>query len=290
MTKKEFKEKLGKEIRKNLPNVILEETKLQKNNGPVEAIMVKIKGTPYGLAVRYAETYQTIVNGCDPKLAIYQIVEDLKNRIDDIDNSEVKNSERLLTDYAFVKSHIRPVLVNKDKNKDLVLKELCGDLAIGFKIYLNDEMSIRVTKSIEDRWKSIWKEGVSDFYTSAFKNEKQVPELYAPLDDVIRKAGIPLPDDANINVYIISNKKTCWGAIKLLTSKAVKEMAARLGGCYIIPSSVHECIILPKTEHDDITKDMNEFISMVNANEVRPDEVLSDCLYFMDEYGRITLV
>lgn len=30
MTKKEFKEKLGKEIRKNLPNVILEETKLQK--------------------------------------------------------------------------------------------------------------------------------------------------------------------------------------------------------------------------------------------------------------------
>lgn len=113
--------------------------------------------------------------------------------------------------------------------------------------------------------------------------------MYAPLYDVIRKTGIPLPDDANINAYIISNKKTCWGAIKLLTSKAVKEMAARLGGCYIIPSSVHECIILPKTEHDDITEDMNEFISMVNANEVRPDEVLSDCLYFMDEYGLITL-
>ena len=290
MTKEEFKEKLGKEIRKNIPNVILEEAKSQRNNGPVEAIMVKIKGTPYGLALRYAETYQDIVNsGYDPEATIYQIVKDLKNRIDDIDNSGIKDSENLLTDYAFVKSHIRPVLVNKDKNKDLVLSELCGDLAIAFKIYLNDEMSIRVTKNMEDGWKKVWKEGISDFYTSAFENEKQVPEFYASLDDIVRRAGMPLPDDIDSYAYVISNEKICWGAIKVLTSQTVKEMAARLGGCYIIPSSIHECILIPKTEYNDFTEDMNEFISMVNANEVRPDEVLSDSLYFMDECGLITL-
>lgn len=290
MTKEEFKEKLGKEIRKNIPNVILEEAKSQRNNGPVEAIMVKIKGTPYGLALRYAETYQNIVNsGYDPEAAIYQIVKDLKNRIDDIDNSGILDSENLLTDYAFVKSHIRPVLVNKDKNKDLVLRELCGDLAIAFKIYLNDEMSIRVTKNMEDGWKKVWKEGISDFYTSAFENEKQVPEFYASLDDIVRRAGMPLPDDIDSYAYIISNEKCCWGAIKVLTSQAVKDLVARLGGCYIIPSSINECILIPKTEYNDVTEDMNEFISMVNANEVRPDEVLSDSLYFMDECGLITL-
>lgn len=79
------------------------------------------------------------------------------------------------------------------------------------------------------------------------------------------------------------------GAIKVLTSQAVKDLAARLGGCYIIPSSINECILIPKTEYNDVTEDMNEFISMVNANEVRPDEVLSDSLYFMDECGLITL-
>ena len=251
MTKEEFKEKLGKEIRKNIPNVILE-------------------------------------SGYDPEAAIYQIVKDLENRIDDIDNSGIKDSENLLTDYAFVKSHIRPVLVNKDKNKDLVLRELCGDLAIAFKIYLNDEMSIRVTKNIEDGWKNVWKD-VGDLYASAFENEKQVPEFYVPLDDVVRRAGMPLPDDIDSYAYIISNEKCCWGAIKVLTSQAVKDLAARLGGCYIIPSSINECILIPKTEYNDVTEDMNEFISMVNANEIRPDEVLSDSLYFMDECELITL-
>lgn len=289
MTEKEFKEKLGKEIRKNIPNVILEEAKSQRNNGPTEAIMVKIKGTPYGFALRYAETYQDIVKaGYDPEASVRQIVKDLKNRIDNIDNSVVKDSERLLTDYAFIKSHIRPVLVNKDKNKDLVLRELCGDIAIAFKIYLNDEMSLRVTKIIEDKWKEMWKD-VGDFYTSAFENEKQVPEFYASLDDIVRRAGMPLPDDIDSYAYIISNEKCCWGAIKVLTSQAVKDLAARLGGCYIIPSSINECILIPKTEYNDVTEDMNEFISMVNANEIRPDEVLSDSLYFMDECGLISL-
>lgn len=290
MTEKEFKEKLGKEIRKNIPNVILEEAKSQRNNGPTEAIMVKIKGTPYGFALRYAETYQDIVKaGYDPEASVRQIVKDLKNRIDNIDNSVVKDSERLLTDYAFIKSHIRPILVNKDKNKDLVLRELCGDLAIAFKIYLNDEMSIRVTKNMEDGWKKVWKEGINDFYTSAFENEKQVPEFYASLDDIVRRAGMPLSDDMDSYAYIISNEKICWGAIKVLTSQTVKDLAAKLGGCYIIPSSINECILIPKTEYNDVTEDMNEFISMVNANEIRPDEVLSDSLYFMDEYGLISL-
>lgn len=289
MTEKEFKEKLGKEIRKNIPNVILEEAKSQRNNGPTEAIMVKIKGTPYGFALRYAETYQDIVKaGYDPEASVRQIVKDLKNRIDNIDNSVVKDSERLLTDYAFIKSHIRPVLVNKNKNKDLVLRELCGDIAIAFKIYLNDEMSLRVTKIIEDKWKEMWKD-VGDFYTSAFENEKQVPEFYVPLDDVVRKAGISLPDDIDSYAYIISNEKICWGAIKVLTSQTVKDLAARLGGCYIIPSSINECILIPKKEYNDVTEDMNEFISMVNANDVRSDEVLSDSLYFMDECGLISL-
>lgn len=289
MTEKEFKEKLGKEIRKNIPNVILEEAKSQRNNGPTEAIMVKIKGTPYGFALRYAETYQDIVKaGYDPEASVRQIVKDLKNRIDNIDNSVVKDSERLLTDYAFIKSHIRPVLVNKDKNKDLVLRELCGDIAIAFKIYLNDEMSLRVTKIIEDKWKEMWKD-VGDFYASAFENEKQVPEIYVPLDDVVRRAGMPLPDDIDSYAYIISNEKICWGAIKVLTSQTVKDLAAKLGGCYIIPSSINECILIPKTEYNDVTEDMNEFISMVNANEIRPDEVLSDSLYFMDECGLISL-
>lgn len=289
MTEKEFKEKLGKEIRKNIPNVILEEAKSQRNNGPTEAIMVKIKGTPYGFALRYAETYQDIVKaGYDPEASVRQIVKDLQNRIDNIDNSVVKDSERLLTDYAFIKSHIRPVLVNKDKNKDLVLRELCGDIAIAFKIYLNDEMSLRVTKIIEDKWKEMWKD-VGDFYTSAFENEKQVPEFYVPLDDVVRRAGISLPDDMDSYAYIISNEKICWGAIKVLTSQTVKDLAARLGRCYIIPSSINECILIPKTEYNDVTEDMNEFISMVNANDVRSDEVLSDSLYFMDECGLISL-
>ena len=53
------------------------------------------------------------------------------------------------------------------------------------------------------------------------------------------------------------------------------------GGYYVIPSSVHEMIIVPMTE--SITrKELDQMVKEVNENVVDPEEILSDHVYIYD--------
>ena len=91
---------------------------------------------------------------------------------------------------------------------------------------------------------------------------------------------------------IVTNSLMSWGAIKVLYSQNVKNFAKEHGGCYIIPSSIHECLFIGK-DYTDETGCMaagNELIKEINRSEVKPEEVLSDHLYFMDENGELSFV
>ena len=50
---------------------------------------------------------------------------------------------------------------------------------------------------------------------------------------------------------------------------------------FILPSSVHEVIILPDAGNGDGER-LKEIIRMVNTTQVAPEEVLSDTLYRYD--------
>ena len=50
---------------------------------------------------------------------------------------------------------------------------------------------------------------------------------------------------------------------------------------YILPSSVHEILLLPDSGAED-ARYLREMIREVNATQVEPEEVLSDNLYYFD--------
>lgn len=47
---------------------------------------------------------------------------------------------------------------------------------------------------------------------------------------------------------------------------------------YVLPSSVHECMILPARLRDD-AKSLQSMVEEINATQVSPDEVLADNVY-----------
>lgn len=99
-------------------------------------------------------------------------------------------------------------------------------------------------------------------------------------------------EEAESDIMIITNSLISYGAIKVLYSQNVKDFAKKHGGCYVIPSSIHECLLIGK-DHADETGCMaagNELIKEINRSEVKPEEVLSDHLYFMDEDGEFSFV
>ena len=90
-------------------------------------------------------------------------------------------------------------------------------------------------------------------------------------------------------MYVLSNTKNFNGSAVMLYKDVLKDIATALGNVdlYIIPSSVHELIILPDLGTMD-KKALTAMVRDVNASEVAESEILSDHAYFYNhEEGKL---
>lgn len=86
-------------------------------------------------------------------------------------------------------------------------------------------------------------------------------------------------DDCDIPMYVLTNEGRYYGAACLLYDGVLEQIGEELkGDFYILPSSVHEIILVARREGD---KDevFSEMVRQVNASQVDPQEWLSDHAY-----------
>jgi len=109
--------------------------------------------------------------------------------------------------------------------------------------------------------------------------------------------GISLSDgqvDASVygnSFYVLSNKRKNFGAAYILYLDILESIAEFLGGCdlYILPSSVHEVMILPSFLGE--ADGLKEIVKDINHNVVLPEEVLSNNVYrFSREKREVSLL
>lgn len=218
----------------------------------------------------------------------------------------------LITDYDFVRSHIVTALISKERkeNEERLTgphTTVCGDIVMGYRILL-EKSSVYITGQLDEFYANLWGRDKTDLlYRQAKINTALMPEAFGPMLPTIAKLENKkvwemlyvseafykeFLEEAESDIMIITNSLISYGAIKVLYSQNVKDFAKKHGGCYVIPSSIHECLLIGK-DHADETGCMaagNELIKEINRSEVKPEEVLSDHLYFMDEDGEFSFV
>ena len=88
-------------------------------------------------------------------------------------------------------------------------------------------------------------------------------------------------------IYVATNNIAFNGAAVMLYKDALKAIASKLkSDLYIIPSSIHEIIVVKTIEGCEFSTDaIKEMIYNINRNELPPEDFLSDNLYF---YNRKT--
>lgn len=93
------------------------------------------------------------------------------------------------------------------------------------------------------------------------------------------------------NIYVFSNTISCNGAATMLFNDELREFADRLGyDLFIIPSSIHETLIIPDDGSVNPSS-VQDMILEVNRNEVQPDEILSNHLfYYSRSTNKVTIV
>ena len=85
---------------------------------------------------------------------------------------------------------------------------------------------------------------------------------------------------SDCNMYVLTSKDSIFGAISMFYPNGLKELAKELGSdLYILPSSIHDVIVLPAQEEidADMLKDM---VHRVNKDYVDVEELLSDSVYY----------
>lgn len=80
-------------------------------------------------------------------------------------------------------------------------------------------------------------------------------------------------------VYVVTNKHDFFGANALLYNDVIADVANKIGtDCYILPSSVHDLIVL-STEIYYKQNKLANIVKTTNNESVRPSERLSDSVY-----------
>ena len=82
-------------------------------------------------------------------------------------------------------------------------------------------------------------------------------------------------------LYVLSNERKYFGASMILNPDALNDIEDKIGPFYILPSSVHEVIVLPKDTGIDIAS-LREMVRDINMAVVEAHERLSDQVYVYD--------
>ena len=192
-------------------------------------------------------------------------------------------------DFEKVKEKLCFRLVNREKNREQLEKVPyipILDLAICF-YYAFDEAGvdngmIPIYRSHLDNWKVTDR----DLLEIAVKNTPRLfPGETIPMEDVLGDALQELPEEVRreflrkVSMMILTNSRKTYGACSILYPGMLEQLAERIGGdYYMIPSSVHEFLLVPREREQD-REELKKMIAEVNRTELPPEEVLSDHLY-----------
>ncbi len=217
-----------------------------------------------------------------------------------------------LTDFDSVKGRITCRLVNAEQNAEYLSDKpytRIADLAVTYHVAIGKEDGALMSSPVTNRLMEAYGVDVEQLHQVALENMsvlspasfKSMTETMVDmmLPDMIRSGMSeeearnavasmlpPTPDDM---LYVLSNEDKLHGAAVVLNEKVMDDISERFGpDFYILPSSVHEVLIVPNNGADLLT--LENMVQEVNATQVAPDERLSDHVYVYDAKKHIVRI
>lgn len=194
----------------------------------------------------------------------------------------------LFTDFNKSKERIVMKLINRKRNQQL-LKLVPHipymDLAIVFVCSVTEFLNEYATILIHHEHMKLWDVSVQDLYSLALENSPRLlPYQLDSIQSLIPdEPSMYLPWIKNVELYVLTNKLKIHGATCMAYPKLLEQIASQLDSdLMIIPSSIHEVLIVPETfinAQEKLPPDYDCMISEVNDTKLTDDEILGDHVY-----------
>jgi hypothetical protein len=266
---------------------------LEKNNGVIlEGLSVRKEGERAAPAIYLDSYYQEYLGG----RSMRQIQETILECCEDNCFSEHFDAD-FFADYRKVKPTVVYKLINYEKNQELLGKiphVPFLNLAIVFYCLLPDTPVGNATVLIHNSHMKYWQITCGELYKDAKLNTPRLlPAEIKSMSEVLSElsGGLDGSREDGIPMYVLTNARKALGASCILYDSMLKHCEEYLGSSYyLLPSSVHEVILIPA----EAVADSGELAAMVrdiNQTQVLRTEVLSDQIYFYrPESGQLSIV
>lgn len=252
-----------------------------KNNVTKKGLTISEKGKGTGVTVYLDQYYQDYLRGeslseiCRFLVSLYR-----ENQMPDINASE-------LMDYGKMKGTLRTRLVGREQNAAYLEEGPYKAHPIGAEVVYAElarkedgVLRMRVTHQLLKQW------GVpeQEIFKAALENtQKEEGVRFGSLLSVMNEPlGLEMPEEEPVDkdgLYILSNQSRDNGAAVLLYPGVPEEIHEKMGGdYYILPSSVHEVLILSK-ETGIPPEVLRSTVRSVNREQVCPEERLGNDVY-----------
>jgi len=193
--------------------------------------------------------------------------------------------------YEKVKPHLGYKFINYDMNRDL-LKEIphkCYlDLAIVCYCNIVDDRIGKGTILIRNEHLDIWKVEQDTVVRDSLQNMQVIfPADVINMADLLKEL---YSDPAQLicgklPMYVLTTKARMYGAAAILYNGQLEEIAREVeDDFYLLPSSIHEIIIVPKQYVADENY-LSQMVDEINQEQVDIEEVLSNHAYL---YSNLT--
>ena len=238
-----------------------------KNNGTRRTgILFKQEDSNLAPTIYLEEFYQKYLKGqqvpdlADSICSIYQEIRVKKT-------CDCQN----LFDFNHVKEHIVYKLIRRDANEEL-LKQIPYDpfldLAVVYYIQIDNTRFGSAAIQIRNEHLRYWRVEKEEIRRLA---EKNTPRIYpAQIQKIVRF------------MYVATNEQCSLGAAVMRYPDFREKVRGMIrGDFYILPSSIHEVILVPESFGLEPER-MAEMVKEINQTGVAPEEVLSDSVYYFD--------
>lgn len=189
-----------------------------------------------------------------------------------------------------VKDKITMRMVNYKDNR-MFLREvphkLVDDLAVYYVITMHTDRESIATMLVRNEHLDELGISCNELHEIAYKNTREIypPELRSmreKMKELKEDIVFPKRKSPSDELYVLTNEFGQYGAVNILYPDIAEKAREIIGGdYYIIPSSVHECLLISK-DCGHSAKNIGEMIRDINMAQVEREEWLSDHAYDMD--------
>ena len=267
-----------------LEGAMVNETQVNKLQGlSYGGISIVPEDSIMGLTMDMQPYFQMLSGGMDYESVMERIA----------DTAAVTYAERpaftveFIECYEAVKDRLMIQLIGREGNEEILQRiphHPIEDMEVVYRLHVQDTADGRatalVTNAMLEHYGITAEQLQQDAFVSALSHEpyeiKTIAEIINELvgAEVIPKGELP--------VYVASNKERMNGAGVIAYPGFMEDATKRLGGnFYVLPSSIHEVILVPDT-FEISSRELQDMVKAINAEQVKPKDKLSDRVYHYD--------